>query len=195
MRAGSGQYLVAGCGGLPARHGEGAAIAGARRNERRGGVARTSSVTRQGTRGCNGFQPAAIQAGSQGAEGGIHQVGPTLPRPQAATKIINTVAGRLPLSAKRPTHPAMVISQGRVAKCPPRLAKEVRSSEPVPTLPDVRVRRTLADRVQAQLRHQTAQALVVVAGSGGGQEPAWHRLDSPRASRAAGPSAWCADCR
>lgn len=102
----------------------------------------------------------------------IHQVGPTLPRRQSAAKVINTVAGQLPLSAKRPAHPAMLISQGRVAKRPPRLAKEGRLSEPVPTLPDVRVRRTLADRVQAQLRHRTAQVLVVVAGSAGGQEPA-----------------------
>ena len=61
---------------------------------------------------------------------GIHQVGHTLLRPQSTAKIIYTVAGRLPLSAQRPVPPAMLISQGRVAKRPPLLPNEVRSSDP-----------------------------------------------------------------
>ena len=61
--------------GLPGMERE-TATAGARRNERRGGVVtqrscvtRTASAARQGTRGCSRFQSAAIQAGSPGAEG------------------------------------------------------------------------------------------------------------------------------
>ena len=38
MRAGRDQHLVAARQVLPARHGEGTATAGARRNERRGGA-------------------------------------------------------------------------------------------------------------------------------------------------------------
>ena len=43
-------------------------------------------------------------------------------RAQSTAKIINTVAGRLPLLARRPAHPEMLISSGSGAKCPPLLS-------------------------------------------------------------------------
>ena len=51
------------------------------------------------------------------------------PAPVSTAKIINLVAGRLPLSAKRPAHPETLVSQGPIAKPQPRPLKDVRSSE------------------------------------------------------------------
>ena len=53
----------------------------------------------------------------------IHQVGLTLPRPHSTVKIINAVARRVPLSAQRSAPRAMLISQSRAAKCPPKAVR------------------------------------------------------------------------
>ena len=63
-----------------------------------------------------------------------HEAGLTLRHPLTTARITNTVAGRLPLSAPRPAHPEILISQGRVAKRPPRPPKDVRSSGTGPGL-------------------------------------------------------------
>ena len=48
----------------------------------------------------------------------------------STARIINFVAGRLPLLAKRPTRPEIHVSQGHIAKLPPQPLEGVRSSEP-----------------------------------------------------------------
>ena len=53
----------------------------------------------------------------------------TLPHPLSTARIINAVAGRLPLSAQRPTYLEILISQGPIAKGLSRLPKGVGSSE------------------------------------------------------------------
>ena len=57
--------------------------------------------------------------------------GLTLPRPLSTARIIYTVAGWRPLSAQRPTHPEILISQGTIAKPPPQPLEGVRSPEAV----------------------------------------------------------------
>ena len=45
-------------------------------------------------------------------------IGETQSRPLLTAEIINTVAGRLPLSAERPVHLKVLVSQGIFVKCP-----------------------------------------------------------------------------
>ena len=58
-----------------------------------------------------------------------HRVSLPLARLRPTAQIINSVAGRLPLSAQRPAHAETLVSQGPSAKPPPRPPEEVRSSE------------------------------------------------------------------
>ena len=57
------------------------------------------------------------------------RVCPTLLRLLATAQITNAVAGRLPLSAQRPSHPEVLVTQGPSEKLPSRPAEDVRSSQ------------------------------------------------------------------
>ena len=64
-------------------------------------AARPAAVARLGKSGSKGFRQAAIQAALEDTQG-THRVDPTLLSLLATARITHAVAGRLPLSAKRP---------------------------------------------------------------------------------------------
>ena len=75
--------------------------------------------------------------------------GLTHPRPLSTVRIISTVAGWLPLSAQRPTHPEILISQGTIAKPPPQPSEGVRSPEAVACPSDAMGRQRRTGKVYA----------------------------------------------
>lgn len=64
-----------------------------------------------------------------------HLAGLALPRPPSTAKIISRVAGRVPLSAQRPAHPEILVSQGSNVIWPRRLPEGVRLSGPMARAP------------------------------------------------------------
>ena len=65
-------------------------------------------------------------------QGVKHPVGPPLPFSRLTADIINAVAGRLPLSVRRPAHPETLDLQVPRVKPSPRPSENVRSSETTP---------------------------------------------------------------
>ena len=76
------------------------------------------------------FPAGGNSSGIGGCSEVTHEAGLTLLRPLSTAKIINTVAGRLPLLVQHPGHPEILISKGPIARHPSRLPNWVRSSEP-----------------------------------------------------------------
>ena len=110
---------------MAVRHGGGVATAGKPRNERRGKGASGTCTIRAHEHRC------ARKPGAD-ARAQLERTPPPGPAQSGAStstaKIIAFVAGRLPLSAKRPTRPEIHISQGHIAKPPPPPLEDVRSS-------------------------------------------------------------------
>ena len=71
---------------------------------------------------------------SRGHSEVTHRICPTLLRLLATAQITNAVAGRLPLSAQRPSHPEVLVTQDPSAKPPSRPAEGVSSSQSLLTV-------------------------------------------------------------
>ena len=95
------------------------------------GLHRTYGISRETEhRRVQRFPAGGYPGRSGGCKGVTHRAGLTLLHPLSTAKIINVVAGWLPLSAKTSAHPDVPVSQGTTAKPPSRPAEGARSSVP-----------------------------------------------------------------
>ena len=95
------------------------------------GLHRTYGISRETRhRRVQRFPPGGYPSRSGRCKGVTQRAGLTLLHPLSTAKIINVVAGWLPLSAKPSAHPDVPVSQGTTAKPPSRPAEGARSSVP-----------------------------------------------------------------
>ena len=91
---------------------------------------RTDGISREtGHNRVQRFPAGGYPIGSGGHSGVTHRICPALPRLLSTAQIINPVAGRPPLSAQRPAHAEVLVTQSPSAKPLSRPAEDVRSSQ------------------------------------------------------------------
>ena len=95
------------------------------------GLHRTYGISREtGHRQVQRLPAGGYPSRRGGCKGVTHRAGLTLLHPLSTARIINVVAGQLPLSAKPSAHLDVPVSQGTTAKPPSRPAEGAGSSVP-----------------------------------------------------------------